>query len=850
VPRQIIANASAARVAFALILSAVLALLLPSPAWAQGRPQTSTTASPDPVPVPVAEILTRVDEDHRFLEGVERRLQPGDPGEALAGTLKNIADSVDERLRLFSVDALRRMPVVRLESLHRQWLFDERRLRLWQQQMRTSLQPDAEDAEQLSWRRRRWEATLARLTLDDDPAPLAQRVHGLLDEITTVEQRLAEPLQRQITLSREAAAVEARLIGGGNEVVQAIADVDARLLRTDAPPIWRATPAAATTAASDPATTSPMQALEIEARFSTEYAEANSPTRRVLGALQLVVFPLLIGLAWRGRRARRDSANAGSDTGSGSGSGSDDRYAWALSRPISAWIVLSMLMVLALEPGAPLLASEVALLIALIPTLRVVQARTDAFLSTWTYSAVGLYVLDRASLLLQGDAALYRLALLAVDVLALALTVWGLLRLRAAGPAVTRGDLLERMLSGPRARLVAGLIAVLLLAAIVANVLGNVSFGEMMTRTIVDGAYFALLLHAGVSITLALLRGLQPRSPEGGRSLLRDHGRAAFALVAKALQWSAAAVWAYAALQDLRLLRPAQAAITAVLALRMQLGEITISLGHVVLFVLLVLGSIGAARGTRVVLREQLRDRVSLPRGADNSIASLSYYALLLVGVFVAFSAAGVELSQLALVFGALGVGIGFGLQNIVNNFVSGLVLMVERPIQPGDTIEVPGASGTVRSIGMRATIIRTFDGADVVVPNGTLLSANLTNWTMLDRARRIELEVGLRYGSDPRRVIALLEEVARGHADLSARPAPQALLRTFGDSALVFVLRAWVEDVDRWTVIRSELMCRVLEALDQAGLDIPFTQYDVTLRTLPGPTQDAGPAKDAGPGG
>ena len=164
----------------------------------------------------------------------------------------------------------------------------------------------------------------------------------------------------------------------------------------------------------------------------------------------------------------------------------------------------------------------------------------------------------------------------------------------------------------------------------------------------------------------------------------------------------------------------------------------------------------------RGVLSEDVLPRMSLPRGVANSASTMTYYLLLMLGLMVALAAAGFEVSQLALVLGALSVGIGFGLQTVVNNFVSGLILMFERPIQPGDTVELSGTVGTVRDIGMRATTFTTFEGADVVVPNGMLLSEKLINWTLSTNTRRIDIPVGVAYGSDPERVRALLTEVAQ----------------------------------------------------------------------------------------
>jgi small-conductance mechanosensitive channel len=189
--------------------------------------------------------------------------------------------------------------------------------------------------------------------------------------------------------------------------------------------------------------------------------------------------------------------------------------------------------------------------------------------------------------------------------------------------------------------------------------------------------------------------------------------------------------------------------------------------------------------------------------------------------------------SELAFVVGALGVGIGFGLQNVVNNFVSGLILMFERPIQPGDVIDVSGISGKVLNIGMRATTLTTFEGAEVVVPNGTLLSEKLVNWTLSNTTRRLEVSVGVAYGTDPHRVLALLEEVARSTPSVLNDPPPMAVFVGFGASSLDFLVRAWISDYFESVVTKSTLTLRVNDALKEAGIEIPFPQHDLHVRSV-----------------
>jgi small-conductance mechanosensitive channel len=181
---------------------------------------------------------------------------------------------------------------------------------------------------------------------------------------------------------------------------------------------------------------------------------------------------------------------------------------------------------------------------------------------------------------------------------------------------------------------------------------------------------------------------------------------------------------------------------------------------------------------------------------------------------------------------GALGVGIGFGLQNVVNNFVSGLILLYERPVQKSDIVEVGSLLGEVRRIGIRSSTVRTYDGAEVIVPNASLISQEVVNWTLSDRTRRIEIPLGVAYGTDPGRLIDLLLTAVKGQRGVLETPQPVALFQGFGDSSLDFVVRFWTAEFDRWSQVSSDVRASIYEAVRQAGIEIPFPQRDLHLRT------------------
>jgi small-conductance mechanosensitive channel len=187
------------------------------------------------------------------------------------------------------------------------------------------------------------------------------------------------------------------------------------------------------------------------------------------------------------------------------------------------------------------------------------------------------------------------------------------------------------------------------------------------------------------------------------------------------------------------------------------------------------------------------------------------------------------RLGQVLLV-GALGVGIGFGMQGVVNNFISGLILLFERPIHVGDVVELGAVQGVVRRIGIRASAVHTWQGADIIVPNSQLVTEKVTNWMLTDQLRRIDLPVGVNYGAVPQHVIALLEGVARAHPQVLSDPPPRAFFTGYGDSAINFTLFAWPDHFNNWGQVKSDLTAAVYEAVSAAGMSFPFPQREVRV--------------------
>ncbi|WP_374383772.1 mechanosensitive ion channel domain-containing protein [Thermomonas sp.] len=813
------------RVALLACLLAALAspVLQARDSAAPPLPDTGDKAAPakpaskptPPAAIAVQDIADRADTDERYAEQVIAVASTAGTSsmKSLDQRLQKIDASTEARGRDFRLDELKLLPAPRLESLERYWAFEARRFEALRRELREASQPYTDAAAELARRRADWDLTRQALAQDGVSQALVERTTGVTALLQDANDRLSAPLERQLALGRRANAVDAQISAGQKAVAAAIAYSDRRLGRIDSPPLW--TLEAEQERGKD-ALDSTRLALDIEFAFLGEYGATNLGNQRALHLFEILLLPMMLWLWWRARRRSREGHPP-----------ADPASARVLARPFSTWLLLSMLAMLVLEPDAPLLIHQFAMLVALVPLLRLLPPHSKEFLGPWPYVASALYLLNRLAFLLLGNLFLYRWYHFGLTVLALGLMAWLAWRARKVDVADLRGYL------GPILQGAAWFAVLVLAIAATSNMFGNLTLAEMLTSGLIDSGYMALVVYAGITVFIALLGQLLPKPDGHGLRVLRTHAPQILHVASRAAALAGALGWLFYTANRFRIYRPIHDTVERIVTASIEVGEIELSLGSLLVFVLGLVLAVTVARLVRFLLREQVLPTMSLPRGVDNSIASLTYYALLFVGLLAALAAAGFQIGQLTFLFGAMGVGIGLGLQDVVKNFVSGLILMFERPVQPGDVVDVSGTSGRVGEIGMRATTIRTFDGADVVVPNGMLLADKFTNWTLHDQHRRIDVAVGVAYGSDPERVAALLLEVVKGTPGMVDVPAPAVLFSGFGASSLDFAVRGWTHDFDNWPSIRSQLATRLYAALVQAGIEIPFPQQDLHLRSV-----------------
>jgi len=263
--------------------------------------------------------------------------------------------------------------------------------------------------------------------------------------------------------------------------------------------------------------------------------------------------------------------------------------------------------------------------------------------------------------------------------------------------------------------------------------------------------------------------------------------------------------------------------------------EVTLSAIFVFLFILLVVVILSRLFARKFV--ERVLIRLQIEEGTRYTFRRIIELTFILIGAIIAFQSIGINLSGLAVIFGLLSVGIGFGLQNITSNFVAGLILLFERPIKVGDRVTVGGVEGDVMDINIRSTTVRSLNNIDIIVPNSEFVSSQVVNWSHGDRKIRLDIEVGVSYQSDLDTVLRSLEEVALENPEILRDPEPDVHLREFGDSSWNMRLRVWIDDPKRHPVVRSDINCAIVRKFRENGVEIPFPQRDLHLRSpLPTP--------------
>lgn len=360
--------------------------------------------------------------------------------------------------------------------------------------------------------------------------------------------------------------------------------------------------------------------------------------------------------------------------------------------------------------------------------------------------------------------------------------------------------------------------------------LGYYRLALFIGETLLSLIYSALILFVSSSLILALLFALLETPISRGLNSIQNHKLLIQTRFRQLVIFALTLTWLGLAVKALVIDEKVLLLFNQALASGLEFKNLSISLHGVLVFGFSIWLTFKASRIANAILQEDIYPRRSWDPGVRHALSVGLHYLIIITGLFFALSLVGIDLQNVAIIAGALSVGIGFGLQTVVNNFISGLILLIERPIKLGDFISFSGTFGYVTKIGIRASTIRTLDDAEIIVPNGTLISDSLTNWTLSSARARVSVKLGVEYGTNVEYCISILKESALKVEGILGFPEPSVLFKAFGESSLDFELRAWIANAADRDPVSSALLISAEQSLAKAGIKIPFPRRDIRI--------------------
>jgi small-conductance mechanosensitive channel len=780
-----------------------------APATAPAAPVAPVPAEPAQVAVPAPEIVSRSEDLKVELKQIQSRSAPDAMELEIEAKLPELASKLSERSARANELLEGTVSIDALSDLSSEWRSRSDALAAWRQALTRRAVAIEAEIDGLQRSEDQWEATRESALAAGLPGPTRDRVGETLQALDATQRQIKHRRTHILALQNDVAQEELVVTSVLDRVATLRKELQSRLFARDEPPLW--SPDAYTRSADS----TPLRD-RVLANISEVIDELGEFVRLDVNRFvhQVVVF-LIVLIVLMIARARVSQWAVDDPTLAAT--------ARIFTRPVSSAIVVSMLSAQFESSRVTTVASDLEAVILLVPMLRLLPRELYGGLRVGILGLALLFVFGTLRSLIGGVPIVERYRLLFEALGGVALYAF-MLRPKNAAHFIEVGRFGGVVL--PITRVALGLLVV----AAFANAIGMLSVSRLLVRGTLSATYSAVAAYALMRIISGAVTALLRSSGMRHLRLVRDHGALLRRRIVAFLSWTATAGWVVASLRFFRINDDVFAALRAVVTAKLELGTVSLSLGDLLAFFVTLWIAFTLSRFLRFVLDEDVMPRVSLPRGVPAAISTGVHYVILLIGFTLAIGAAGIDLSRFSLLAGAFGVGIGFGLQNVVNNFVSGLILLFERPVQTGDTIEVGALSGEVQRIGIRSSTIRTGEGADVIVPNASLISERVVNWTFSDRQRRVDVDVGLGQDTDANKAIALLVGVGRAHAEVLAIPEPVAFFMGFGDSALKFSLRVWTrfEIAPR---VRSELGVAVNTALREAGIEIPYPQRDMNLK-------------------
>jgi small-conductance mechanosensitive channel len=755
-------------------------------------------ATPAPTPIPLSEIASQAESANDSLRDIETSLSTDRLTAAVEKRLPQLTNEIDLRVAETAKLLASSLPLeflryikVTLQRFGNELSTENHDL----QERAKTLDDQIAQLDRLS---KVWKSTLQLPELSETAPEIPKRVQILIDSIDRTQQAVKALRARDLTLQGRVLEETARLQTASSALERAQANALKNLFVQDSPPIWRLGAESWQEESRVP--------VILRATVSVFVAYIKCHTTVFL-LHAIIILLLLLAVYWLRRGVHKWTEREPSLR----------RAAAVFDVPVSTAITLSFLITARIYSLAPFLLRAILGGAVLIPTALILRRLMDRTLFPIINALLVFYFVDQLRLITAAVPLWGRLVFCAEMLGATLFLIW---LIRSKHLSTIGANTTKRFVRVIRAATQIGVIV--FPVTFLANFFGYVNFANLLGNAALRSAYVAAALYAALRIVEGLIIISLEARPLGLMRVVRLNRPMLQRRICGVAEFLAFVWWLSLTLNFLELRTPLIASTEAALQANLTIGSLSISLGHVLVFMIAVWASFLVSKFLRFLLEEDVYHHWKLERGIPQAISTMVNYAVLLAGFFVGLGALGVDLTKVTILAGAFTVGVGFGLQTVINNFVSGLILLFERPIKVGDVIEVSGSVGEVRHIGIRASVIRTPDGSEAIVPNGTLISSQVINWTFSDQHRAVEVPVTVVRGPAPHRVVELLKSVAANHPGVAKEPAPQAYVVNFASGAVTFQLRAWTARYEDWVQVRSDLAVAVDDALTRENIKIP----------------------------
>jgi len=810
-PRSTVTRRWFLRITALIIIATVTAA--PS-VWSQDAPSEppTPTPTPAPTPIPAAEVPAQTGITKTNLDRIIARSNARESVTEIESAL----DDMDARLEALGEETSELLaagaPRSVLEETGKKWLREDTVLAGWLETLQARSQGFDKDLEFIKETEQIWQLTLDSAADQDMPPAVRETIQDTLRAVRDTRDSVTTRRDAVLTLQTRVSSRKSSVSDGLAPIRDGMKQQSRSILAPNQPPIWR-TP---WNPPGDEALTDRFRSSRGD-DFLAIKAYVSHRSDRVTQHLIVFLFSALT-LAFLGRRAKQQATE----------DPSFQNMVLLLSRPIAAALLISTLIGDVIHPQAPAAARNLLSAVTLLALFRLLPPILPHHLRPGLLILVGLFFSESLLVLIPQEVLLYRIGLLALAIATAVALEWMVRRVgdpeAAAYPRWLRASMTACRIS----------IGLMVVAAL-ANIVGSVDLAEVLVQGVLISVYYGILLWTGAQVLSGAVAALLRTSFAQRFNMVQLHSSNIQNAADNAINFVAVVMWFSYALHGFGLWTEAVELIEKIASAEVTIFGATFQPSMIIPVLVAVWLTFKVSKFVNFVLADDVLPKLSLPRGLPNTILTVTHYLILTIGFLVIVSMLGLDLTKFTIIAGALSVGIGFGLQNVVNNFVSGLILLFERPIKEGDKVEVGSVSGVVKRIGTRASIIRTWQGAEVIVPNANLLSNELTNWTLYDMRRRADIPIGVAYGTDPETVMKVLLDLAHKHPEVIDDPAPAVQFNQFGDSSLDFELRVWT--TGDFVQLSTDLRVELTRALKEHGIEIPYPQRDLHLRSVAGET-------------